>query len=461
MNVLRIAQEKVDFLPVARVTDDTSILTLKNLVFEPLCRWADGSVHPGLFARWECADDGRSWHFFIRDDAVFHDGKPCDAEDVIAYIKGVLRSVDTFGMKWSYARYFADTVFSAQEKGCVRVVTAEPFADIPEIFSEFYVCRENASGAPVLGTGRYRVSDYQPGTHVDLERISGSSTPPRITVTAFAEAEARYRALTGNDVDVAVKLEHMEQTVDFDPAYRWSRTLNTLSVMYYLNCASGPFVAPQARLAINYAVDAQFIIDELFQGLGVPSSTVVSPYHMGHGSAAAAPIPYDKDKAKALFDQAGITDEVVIRTPTSMPEKSDRISKMIRASLADVGVKARLDVQEDRPEYAREVGRKEMGDMAIFDSSPHSTFRVLNDKISSSVKAVWWQGYHDTAVEEMIRLANRTISNTDRARAYRSCLARLNANPPWLYLFHPIEVMACKKDLGNISLDHKGIVVVR
>lgn len=40
--MLTIALEKLDFLPANRVTDDTSILTLKNLVFEPLLRWQPG-----------------------------------------------------------------------------------------------------------------------------------------------------------------------------------------------------------------------------------------------------------------------------------------------------------------------------------------------------------------------------------------------------------------------------------
>ena len=62
--MLTIALEKVDFLPATRVTDDTSVLTLKNLVFEPLLRWdAGGSTKPALFSHWgtpPTADDGSS-----------------------------------------------------------------------------------------------------------------------------------------------------------------------------------------------------------------------------------------------------------------------------------------------------------------------------------------------------------------------------------------------------------------
>lgn len=58
---LRLSLEKVDFRQPTQVTDDTSILTLKNLVFEPLLKWQPaGLAGPGLFGSWEHSPDGRS-----------------------------------------------------------------------------------------------------------------------------------------------------------------------------------------------------------------------------------------------------------------------------------------------------------------------------------------------------------------------------------------------------------------
>src|SRR5690606_28766491 len=109
------------------------------------------------------------------------------------------------------------------------------------------------------------------------------------------------------------------------------------------------------------------------------------------------------------------------------------------------GLHVEIETETDRPEYARQIGRKEMGDMAIFDSSPHSTYRILNDKISSQTKAVWWQGYDDAEVEALINAANRSLGELEREHAYARCLARLQQNPPWLYLVHPIIVFAAQK----------------
>jgi peptide/nickel transport system substrate-binding protein len=153
-----------------------------------------------------------------------------------------------------------------------------------------------------------------------------------------------------------------------------------------------------------------------------------------------------------------VPDEIVIRSPLHMPEKALEISQAVQRDLANIGIFARVEVQPDRPEYAREIGRRQIGDMAIFDSSPHSTFRVLNDKISSRVKGLWWQGHDDPVLETLITAARDAVQPVARAAAYGRCLARLNQRPPWLYLVHPIEVMAARHDAPPAWLDAMGVM---
>ena len=79
-----------------------------------------------------------------------------------------------------------------------------------------------------------------------------------------------------------------------------------------------------------------------------------------------------------------------------MPEHAVKISLFVAASLEAVGFMVSIEVETNRPEYARSIGlRKEIGDLALFDSTPNSTFRVLDDKVSSEARNTWWLGYHD------------------------------------------------------------------
>lgn len=458
MTALTIALEKVDFLPPERVTDDTSILTLKHLVYEPLLHWADGTVAPGLFSRWQHTADGRRWQFFIRPNAHFHDGVACTSEHVIAYITALLGAVDTFGMKWSYARYFAAARLTPGPNNSVVVENPDPIADVLDIFSEFFPCRPAPDGAPPAGTGPFRVTEFTAGKEATLVRVSPEGALSTIIAHAVPSADERYRLVQSGAADAALNLQHMNRRPDFHDGLVWGQAVNTLSVMYYLNCLTGPFATPGARLAANHAIDAQAIIDEVFHGLGVPSSTVVSPFHLGARSAGVSPIAHDLARAKSLVDQAGGPAAITLRTPTYMPHHAVAVSDMVAAALRRIGFDVTIDVADDRPEYARQVGRRQIGDLAIFDSSPHSTYRVLNDKISSAVKAVWWQGFDDPQVETMILAANHAVDDGAREAAYGRCLRRLNANPPWLFLFHPIHLFAARPAVSGLSLDHKGVL---
>ncbi len=456
--VLTLALERVEFLPLGRVTDDTSILTLRSLVFEPLCTWRDGRVEPGLLAAWAHDDDGRAWQFALRAGATFHDGSPCTAEDVAETIAAHLRGIDMFGMPWPYARYLSHARITPEGPGMLSISTPEPLADLPEILAEFFVMRAAPDGAMTLGTGPYRVLDHAAGSHALLEAADAPGT--RIRAVAVPDAEARHAMVAEGSADAAANLERLAKPGLRDARLRWGHAANTLSVMYYLDCRRGAFTNPSARRAINHAIDVEGIIEGVFHGLAVPASSIVSPFHLGHREAALTPYRRDPEAARRLFDEARIDGELLLRTPLHMPERAPQISERIAQDLARLGIAVRIETEADRPEYARQVGRGQIGDLAIFDSSPASTFRVLNDKISSSVQGQWWQGFHDPALEPMIADANRTMGTESRAQAYARCLRRLHDNPPWLYLFHPVEAFAARPDAPPMSLDHRGVLTI-
>lgn len=472
-DTLRISLEKVDFRAPTQVTDDTSVLTLKNWVFEPLLTWQPGGLaQPGLFDRWEHSpgSGGRIWHFHIRPDARFHDGEICVAGHIVDFIGAILASRDTFGMRWSYHRYLVHAKITAQDEDrTVRVESPEPIADILDIFTEFYVCRADADGRPILGTGRYRVVEFSREEGRSVLEYAGSvddkgqHSPQRIIVTAEPSADKRLQQLRQGVVDAALNLERVDGKLGFEPDLQWGTAANTLSVIYYLNCRNGIFVSDAARLAVNHAVDTSALSRDVFHNLAVPSTTAVSPFHLGWHDAAATrePIPYDVAEARRLLEQVDTSKPIVLRTPTYMPERAEAITRFVAASLEAVGLRVVVEVEADRAAYARQVGlEKNIGDLALFDSSPHSTFRVLDDKISSVTRAVWWQGYEDEKVDQLVREANRAVEDVDRQNKYMLALERLRENPPWLYLVHPVVVFAARLDVQGLSLGCKGVLSI-
>jgi peptide/nickel transport system substrate-binding protein len=66
------------------------------------------------------------------------------------------------------------------------------------------------------------------------------------------------------------------------------------------------------------------------------------------------PIPYDPDRAKAIFSKVDLPSELVFRTPTFMPDRAVETSTYIVEQLSKIGLPAKIDIMKDRPEYARE-----------------------------------------------------------------------------------------------------------
>lgn len=449
-----IALEKVDFLPPDRVTDDCSVLTLKSLVLEPMLRWQDGVIRPGLFDRWTLEEGGCRWQLDLPVGKTFHDGTPVLAEDAADFINRILECRDMFGMPWSYARYLAGARISAHG-GRLTIETPKPFPDLPEVLSEFYLPRMDNEGRPVLGTGPWRVEAFSAGQEVLLRRVSDAR---RLRFVAMPLAEDRLAALRAGEVQAATHMERLETPLRGIEGFTWLEQTSTLSVMAYMNGFTGAFADPNARLAANLALDRPRLVAEVMGGLAQPSDTIVSPWHFGYDAAGLSPLRHDPDEARRLLALSEAPREVVLRSPTYMPERAPEIAQFMAEAWNAVGFETRIEIAQDRPQYARDIGEKRMGDAAIFDSSPHSTFRVLDDKISGLSRAVWWQGVSLPRVDAGFDAARHLVDTGARAGAYGTLLRALQVSPPWAYLFHPVLCLAHHPALDGLSLDHKGIL---
>ena len=193
----------------------------------------------------------------------------------------------------------------------------------------------------------------------------------------------------------------------------WGQSNSTMSVPYFLNGFDLPFSQPEARLAINLGVDVEAIISEVWGGLAEPAATVVSPYHLGYPSGLTAH-GYDPDRAKALFERCEMPSSLHLRTPQYMPERAEAVSQMVKTQLARIGITVDIEVVEDRPDYARQVGARKIGHLAIFDSTPHSTYRVLQEKITSRNPGTWWQGVTDQEADDLIEAASQATDPGDK-----------------------------------------------
>ena len=459
MRELRIAQSQVNLLQPEFTTDQPDLQTILALVYEPLMHWRGGRVTPGLIASYEVRNDGRLWLLIIRDDARFHDGSPCTSEHLVQSLERMRGAGGSFGMGGVYSPYLEPLSFEPVGKTQLQVESSSPTGDLADIFAAVYVGKQTGAADPPLGTGPFRLAEYVEG---ELLKLSSVDVPDHdsqfseLTVSQIASASERYDALLNDQVDLATGLELLPSIPQND-GLAWRKSTNTLSVTGFLNGYEGPFSQPQARLAINLAVDVDEIIATVWPGLAEPAATVVSPFHFGFADALR-PHGYDPERAKELFDACDMPDELLLRTPLVIPDRAPQVAALIKEQLARIGIPLRIEEETDRPKYALDTSQKRIGHIALFDSSPLSTYRVLQEKISSQTQGLWWQGVADNEADRLIDAAHLTVDNRKRREAYGRCLSWLHHNPHWLYLYHPVKLHAHRPELSGIDMDHAGLL---
>lgn len=459
MKELQIAQSQVQLLDPGYTTDNPDLQTILTFVYEPLLRWEDGNVAPALVSSWQVSDDGLSWLLTLREHVHFHDGSPCTVEQVVQAFERLRHAGGSFGMGGVYAPYLADLELKPRNRTQLLVMSPCPTGDLVDIFAAVYVGKYQDEAQPPLGTGPYMLDDYVEGEFIKLSLASNTGDDtvyPRLAIFQIREPEARYDSLLTGRVDLATGLELLQEIPTNDDL-NWRRSTNMLSVTCFLNGFEYPFCQPEARLAVNLAVDVDSIIHNVWHGLAEPATTVVSPYHFGC-TAHLSPHGHNPNRAKELFGACSMPDQLILRTPLIIPDRAQQVSRLIQQQLSRIGINVIIEVEADRPKYARDVSEKRIGHMAIFDSSPLSTYRVLQEKISSERQGLWWQGVKDTEADQLIETAHRTVDARERSEVYERCLSWLHDNPHWLYLYHPTKLYAHRLEVVGVYLNHAGLV---
>jgi peptide/nickel transport system substrate-binding protein len=461
MTTLTVALPRLELVHPSYTADQPDLQTLLSVLYEPLLRWENGHVAPAALAGWNALDEGRRWELLLRDELRFTDGSACTAHDVRAAILTLRDADGPFGMGGVYAPYLREFEVAVTSPKRLTMTAEHPAVDYFDLFPAIYLSKPDPSGGIPLGTTSYRLEEYVP-RHRMVVRWTGLDPRPEATSVIFIEVESadeRLNLLEARGCDVATGLEESPKQRLADARISVKEVPTTLSVTMMLNGFAGFFVDPRARIALNHAIDVNELIDAVWPDRAIPARTVVSPYHYGFPTGLER-LAFDPDKALRLFEQADVHGPMRFRSPLETPDRAPEIGRNIIDQLGRLGVVAELDLEPNRPKYARDVSEKRIADGAIFDSSPLSTFRVLVEKVRSDRPGLWWQGVRDVEADHLIEAAHTGLTGPQRLAAYQSCLRRLALVPPWLYLFHPIKVVGLRRPGLPASLNHAGVLVL-
>src|SRR5205814_160761 len=133
-----------------------------------------------------------------------------------------------------------------------------------------------------VGTGPFKFVEWVKGDHVTMERNDaywgGRPNLDRVLVKTVREDQSRVLMLESGDADLIVNIPTEEiPRLKKDPRFTIESSPTARALFIVINVKKKPFDDVRVRQALNYAVNRDAIVKELFQKTTRRSSPAPSP----------------------------------------------------------------------------------------------------------------------------------------------------------------------------------------
>jgi peptide/nickel transport system substrate-binding protein len=423
--------------------------------------YRDPNTHEykGQLARsWKQIDD-RTLEFELRQGVRFHNGEEFDADSVVYTLNFVAdpanKAVTQQNVQW------IDKV-EKLDKYKVRVISKKPFPAAKDYLAttlaihpaKYYkeVGPKGMNAKPV-GSGPYKVVDYQPGKSITLEKFAdyfkdSPRSQPKI-------GKVRIRFIPDRQTQMAEVLSGGEDFIMHVPKDQAEKLQtvpnlqvlsgNTMRIVFMqMNTQDGgpapQLKDPRVRKAIAHAIDRESIIKNIVGGGAEIINTICTPSQVGCTQEGAAVYKYDPALAKKLLAEAGFPNgfEIDIHAYRER-NQTEAIINYLQA----VGIKAKLNFLQ----YAAMRDQVRANKTALV----HQTWgsNLVND-VSASTPVYYGFGADDVTrnaqVKELLDKGDTTIDPKARNEVYKKALVLISENaysvPLWSL---PVYYVASKE----------------
>jgi len=319
----------------------------------------DSKIYPAVAKSWEIDPNWKYMKFFLDERATFSNGEPVTAEDVKFSIERAMRKELRF--VWGgEARRCIDRV-EVLDKHTVIMYLKMPYVSFLErtaqtlgIVPKAYVEKVGDGGFAKnpIGAGPFKLVDMKQDRYVKVvaRKNHYRKTPSvkEVELKYVQETSTRLAILQAGEADIVmVPYAHID-LIRKNPNLKltWSKYGNMRTLLFFAMAfpdKKSPWHDIRVRKAAAYAIDTKLIASKIYKGGAQADGNIVAPYHPGYDTNLK-PHPYDPEKAKKLLAEAGYPDGFDTKIHNTVLYKMD--AQAVQASLAKVGIRAKLDLPE-------------------------------------------------------------------------------------------------------------------
>lgn len=425
---------------------------------------ADNELYKELAAEYSVAKDLRSVSVTLRDDARFHDGSQVQAKDVEYTLERTSRL--GIGVSSYLGSYESTDVKSSTE---LTINLSKPDSSFLPALSRVYILnsalvKKNAGkddGKSWLathdaGSGPYELQSYTSNQKAVYTRYKDywngfDGQAKRLIFTYIPEAGTQRDELNAGQIDIAMDIATADLRAFKTNDEYVVDTADTLTQLYmYFDMQGGPTKDPRVREGLRLAYDYQAHVDSILAKNGNIAAGPLPTAMDCH--AGTSPGKQDLKRAKALFEEAGVTK--LNLTYLSAIEEMDRAAASLQSSLKEIGVKLEL-TSVTYPDYAEQAAksatRPDIGVIYGFPVHPDPSALLDASYTTESIGAQNFAGYSNPKADALLTKAKATSEKKKRCGLYIDAQELIEKDKVAINVATPKAVAVMRSGLGDFA----------
>lgn len=298
------------------------LMAANNHIYEGLLENdpATGETYAALAREVPTDTTATSWTMTLREGAVWHDGTPVTADDVVFSFARVLDPQQNV-----LIRSFFSSWLQSVTKVDDRTVTLNfnyPFSAAAQRLSIAKIMPKHVfdghwedakAGTLVVGSGPYKLTSHTPKSNTVFEAFPGytGSRPANFTTMnwlSIVDTSSRIARISGSTA--GAQLADNIPVANVPTLTAGGRTVEGnpgMNLMYLLfDTTAPPFDDVRVRQALFYALNTPKMIEIALGGRAAPATSYVYESNPDYLRASTV-YSYDPDKARALLAEAGVS----------------------------------------------------------------------------------------------------------------------------------------------------------
>jgi len=417
-----------------------------------------GEYYPGLAESWTTSSDGTEYTYILRKGIKFHNGEKLKATDVKFSFDRGKKSPYTSNMYTNFKE--AEVI----DDYTVKVKLYRPSYIHSAIMSQppTAIVNEKAVkelgkeyGRNPVGTGPYKFVRWDTGVKIDLvayeDYFLGPANIKNLTYRIILDESTAMVALEKGEVDICFDLPPVNKdNIIRNPNLKYDEVTGQHIGLLHMNHENKYLSNRLVRQAINYAINREEVL--AVEEKGVLAVNYIPEYMTTYFSDKVQPYPHDVEKAKELLKQAGYPDGFSIRYFAS-PGRYERLAQVFQSNLAEVGIKAKIEILEWGT-YLDRVAKGEydmgMSGFGIFVMDP----QLLFERIFSS-KNIGFPGnfarYNNPEVDKLLDATFVERDASKRRELFDEIQTIVHNDAVRVPLYWYVNTIAYNKDLEGVK----------